>query len=138
MKLYCVGCGPGDPELLTVKAVNLIKSADIIFAPTAKEGKPSIALSVAQKYIDKSTTTISLIFPMIKDRELLKDYWKRNAEEIARTVRSEKMVVYLTVGDPTLYSTWAYIHNELKKNYSDIKIEVIPGITSMFAFAAQA
>lgn len=138
MKLYCVGCGPGDPDLLTVKAVNLIKSADIIFAPTAKEGKPSIALSVAQKYIDKSTTTISLIFPMIKDRELLKDYWKRNAEEIARTVRSEKMVVYLTVGDPTLYSTWAYIHNELKKNYSDIKIEVIPGITSMFAFAAQA
>ncbi|HEX2124398.1 MAG TPA: SAM-dependent methyltransferase, partial [Nitrososphaeraceae archaeon] len=45
MKLFCVGCGPGDPELLTIKAVNTIKNAEIIFAPTAREGKPSIALS---------------------------------------------------------------------------------------------
>ena len=50
MRLSCVGCGPGDPELLTIKAVNLIKNAETIFAPTAKEGKPSIALAVVKKY----------------------------------------------------------------------------------------
>lgn len=138
MKLYCVGCGPGDPELLTVRAVNLIKGAEVIFAPTAREGKPSIALSVVNQYIDRSTKTVSLVFPMVKDKESLKDYWKRNAGEIAAAVRSGKKVVYLTVGDPALYSTWIYIHRELKKDYADVEIEVVPGIASIFAIANKA
>jgi precorrin-2/cobalt-factor-2 C20-methyltransferase len=138
MKLFCVGCGPGDPELLTVRAVNLIRNAEVIFAPTAREGKPSIALSVVDKYIDRSAKTVSLIFPMVKDRESLKDYWKRNAEEIAGAVRSGRNIVYLTVGDPALYSTWIYIHRELKKSHKDIEIEIVPGITSIFAIAAKA
>lgn len=138
MKLFCVGCGPGDPELLTVKAVDLIKGAEVIFAPTAREGKPSIALSVVEQYIDKSTKTASLIFPMVKDRESLKDYWQRNADEIASEVRSGKKVVYLTVGDPALYSTWIYIHRELKKRHPDIEIEVVPGVASIFAIANKA
>ncbi|MGI0025462.1 MAG: SAM-dependent methyltransferase, partial [Nitrososphaera sp.] len=105
MKLYCVGCGPGDPELITVRAVNIIKSAEVIFAPTAREGKPSIALAIVEKYLDRSAKKVSLVFPMVKDRDSLKEYWKRNAEEIACEVRSGKNVVYLTVGDPALYST---------------------------------
>lgn len=138
MKLFCVGCGPGDPELLTVRAVNLIKSAEILFAPTAREGKPSIALSVVEKYIDSSTKTASLVFPMVKDKESLRDYWKRNADEIANAVRSGKKVVYLTVGDPALYSTWIYMHRELKRNHKDIEVEIVPGVASMFAIAAKA
>jgi precorrin-2/cobalt-factor-2 C20-methyltransferase len=138
MKLYCVGCGPGDPELLTVKAVNLIKGAQVIFAPTAREGKPSIALSVVDQYVDKSTKTVSLVFPMVKDRESLKDYWKRNASEIAAAVRTGKKVVYLTVGDPALYSTWIYIHRELKKDHPDVEIEIVPGVASLFAIANKA
>jgi precorrin-2/cobalt-factor-2 C20-methyltransferase len=137
MKVFCVGCGPGDPELLTVRAVNLIQSAEVIFAPTAREGKPSIALSVVEKYVDKSTKTVSLVFPMVKDKESLKDYWKRNADEIASAARSGKKVVYLTVGDPALYSTWIYIHRELKKNHKDIEVEIVPGIASLFAIAAK-
>ena len=138
MKLFCVGCGPGDPELLTIRALNLIKEADIIFVPTSKLNKPSIALSIVEKYLNKTTEIINLIFPMIKDRDSLKEYWKKNAFEIAQMVRSGKKTVYLTVGDPSLYSTWIYIHKELKRNYHDIEIEIIPGITSIFAFAAEA
>jgi precorrin-2/cobalt-factor-2 C20-methyltransferase len=138
MKLFCVGCGPGDPELLTVRAVNVIKNAEVIFAPTAREGKPSIALSVVEQYINRPTKTVSLVFPMVKDRESLRDYWKRNADEIAGAVRSGKNAVYLTVGDPALYSTWIYIHRELKKSYGDIEVEIVPGVASMFAIAARA
>ena len=138
MKLFCIGCGPGDPELLTVKAVNLIKNAEIIFAPTAREGKPSIALSVVERYVSKFTKIVDLVFPMVKDQEYLKDYWKRNTDKIADAVRSQKRVIYLTVGDPALYSTWIYIHRELQKNHRDIEIDIVPGIASMFAFAAQA
>src|SRR5690348_10815045 len=138
MKLYCVGCGPGDPELLTVRAVNLIRAAEVIFAPTAREGKPSIALSVVEQYVDKAAKAVSLVFPMVKDKESLKDYWKRNADEIASAVRSEKKVIYLTVGDPALYSTWIYIHRELKRNHPDVEVEIVPGVASMFAIANKA
>ena len=138
MKLFCVGCGPGDPELLTIRALNLIKEADVIFVPTSRLNKPSIALSIVEKHLKKTTEIINLVFPMIKDQDSLKEYWKKNAFEIAQKVRSGKKTVYLTVGDPALYSTWIYIHRELKRDYQDIEIEIIPGITSIFAFAAEA
>ena len=138
MKLFCFGCGPGDPELLTIRALNLIKEADVIFVPTSKSDKPSIALSIVAKYINKTTKIINLVFPMIKDKDSLKDYWEKNTSEISQMVRTGKKTVYLTVGDPSLYSTWIYIHRELKKNHKDIQIEIIPGITSIFAFAAES
>ena len=138
MKLSCVGCGPGDPELLTLKAIRLIKNAEVVFAPTSKEGKPSIALSIVKKYINSSTETVNLIFPMLKDKEALKDYWKGNTEKIANEVRAGKKVIYVTVGDPSIYSTWIYIYRELRRNHKDIEIDIIPGITSIFAFAAEA
>ena len=70
---------------------------------------------------------------MLKDKDALKDYWKENAKQIADAVRSGKKVVYLTVGDPSIYSTWIYIHKELRKNHNDIEIDIVPGIASMFA-----
>lgn len=138
MKLSCVGCGPGDPDLLTVKAVDRIKEAQIIFAPTSKIGKPSIALSIVQKYLKEDVATVDLVFPMTKDKDLLKTQWKDNAGQLARSVLDGKRTVYLTVGDPSLYSTWIYMHREMVKNYKNIEIEIIPGIPSMFAFAAGA
>jgi len=138
MKLFCVGCGPGNPELLTIRALNLIKEADVIFVPTSKSDKPSIALSIVAKYINKTTKIIHLVFPMVKDKNSLKDYWEKNTSEISRMVKTGKKTLYLTVGDPSLYSTWIYIHRELKKNHKDIDIEIIPGITSIFAFAAES
>ena len=137
-ELICVGCGPGDPELLTVKAVNAIKDAQVIMCPTSKEGKPSIALSVISSLIDESKKQIvNLVFPMTKDKEKLATTWENNAKTLAETVLSGKKVVYLTVGDPYLYSTWIYLHRELETKHPQIKIKVIPGIVSMFTFASK-
>ena len=138
-ELVCIGCGPGDPDLLTVKAVNAIKKADIIACPTSKEGKPSIALSIISSIIDedKNPKIQNLVFPMVKDKNTLQETWKKNATILADLVISGKNVVYLTVGDPYLYSTWIYLHRELKTNYPEIKITVIPGIVSMFTFASK-
>lgn len=138
-ELTCVGCGPGDPELLTVKAVNAIKNADVIMCPTSKEGKPSIALSVVSPLIDKEKNPeiINLVFPMTKDKDTLEDTWQKNSKIIAEKTKSGKKIVYLTVGDPYLYSTWIYLNRELSLNYPEIKIRVIPGIVSMFTFASK-
>lgn len=138
MEVVCVGCGPGDPELLTVKAASLLKNADVIYAPTAREGKPSIALSIVQKYVNATAKIVDLIFPMVKNREQTRLYWRRNAEQIAEAAKMGKNVVYLTVGDPSLYSTWIYIQREITSRYPEIHLKIIPGIPSVFAFAAQA
>ncbi len=138
-ELIAVGCGPGDPDLLTVKAVRAIQNADIIMCPTSKEGKPSIALSVVSSIIDNSRKKqiVNLVFPMTKDRETLEATWKKNSKILAEGVLSGKNVVYLTVGDPYLYSTWIYLHRELETKYPEIKITVIPGIVSIFTFASK-
>lgn len=137
-ELICVGCGPGDPELLTVKAVKAIQNAEVIMCPTAKEGKPSIALSVVSSLIDESKKQIiNLVFPMTKDKNKLETTWENNAKTLAETVISGKKVVYLTIGDPYLYSTWIYLHRELETKYPEIQIKVIPGIVSMFTFASK-
>jgi precorrin-2/cobalt-factor-2 C20-methyltransferase len=127
-ELVCIGCGPGDPDLLTVKAVNAIKNADII------EGKSSIAFSVVSSILDKSKNQeiINLVFPMTKDKDVLEPTWERNSKILADKVLSGKKVVYLTVGDPYLYSTWIYLHKKIEIKYPEIKITVIPGIVSMF------
>jgi precorrin-2/cobalt-factor-2 C20-methyltransferase len=138
MEVVCVGCGPGDPELLTVKATDILRNADVIFTPTAREGKPSIALSIVQQYVNATAKIVDLIFPMVKNREQAKLYWRRNAEQIAETAKMGKNVVYLTVGDPSLYSTWIYIQKEITSRYPEINVRIIPGIPSVFAFASQA
>lgn len=138
-ELICVGCGPGDPELLTVKAVKAIKNADVIMCPTSKEGKPSMALSVVSSIVAEANKQeiVNLVFPMTKDKEILENTWKKNARILADSVISGKKVVYLTVGDPYLYSTWIYLHREITKENPEIKITVIPGIVSMFTFASK-
>jgi precorrin-2/cobalt-factor-2 C20-methyltransferase len=117
-ELIGIGVGPGDPELLTVKAVNAINNADVIMCPASKEDRPSIALSIVSSLIDKSS-------------------WKKNSKIMAEKVLSGKNVVYLTVGDPYLYSTWMYMHKEIKKNHPTMKISAIPGIVSIFTFASK-
>jgi len=137
--LIGIGVGPGDVELLTVKAAKAIQNADIIMCPASSKDRPSIALSVVSPIIDKSLNQkiVKLIFPMTKDKNVLEDTWKRNAKIMAETVLTGKNVVYLTVGDPYLYSTWIYMHKDLKENYPDIDISVIPGIVSIFTFASK-
>jgi len=138
-QLIGIGVGPGDPDLLTVKAVKAIQDADVIMCPASAEDRPSIALSVISSLIDKSKNQeiVKLIFPMTKDKDILEAHWKANAKIMAEKVLSGKNVAYLTVGDPYLYSTWIYMHRDISANYPDIKISVIPGIVSMFTFASK-
>ena len=138
-ELIAVGCGPGDPDLLTVKAVRAIQNADIIMCPTSKEGKSSIALSIVSSIIDNSKTKkiVNLVFPMTKDKNILETTWQKNSKILAENVLSGKKVVYLTVGDPYLYSTWIYLHREIETKYPEIKITVIPGIVSIFTFTSK-
>ena len=133
-----IGVGPGDADLLTIKAAKAIQNADIVMCPASAADRPSIALSIVSDLVDESRQQVTkLVFPMTKDRDVLEETWRNNAEIMAETVATGKDVVYLTVGDPYLYSTWIYMHRHLSSEHPDMKIDVIPGIVSMFSFASK-
>ncbi len=133
-KVIGIGVGPGDPELITVKAINAIKNCDLIVVPVSKIGKSSVAFDIAKEYIEGEDTVLEQLFPMTHDKKDLEKNWDENTLEIKRLVEEGKTVGFLTLGDPSFYSTYMYLVPRLI-SYG-IKVETIPGITSFSAVAA--
>lgn len=123
---YGIGVGPGDPELLTMKAVNAIKKADVLIAPKTEKKDGSVALNIAKPYLKKDIEIVYQVFPMVVNFEST-DAWQKNKEEILALLKAGKNVAFLTLGDPMFFSTYIYVFNLLKQE-KDIKIETIPGI----------
>ncbi|MCG8683243.1 MAG: precorrin-2 C(20)-methyltransferase [Desulfobacterales bacterium] len=136
-KLFGVGVGPGDPELITVKAVRAIKEADIIFTAASSKNAYSLAVDIASPYITENAVIRQLGFPMTKHSDEVESAWIDNAKEIAEALKNGKTAVFLTLGDPTTYSTFGYILKKMKCIMPDANIETIPGITSFHAAAAR-
>jgi len=142
MKLYGIGVGPGDPELLTVKAVKLLKKADMIVAPKASREKKSIAFSIIEKLIEKRKKrpiVLQPIFPMTKDSEILRTHWKAAVDEVLEKGKECKIVAFVTLGDPSLYSTFFRFLDAIPaSSLGSIQVEIIPGITAFSACSAVA
>lgn len=135
-KLYGVGVGPGDPELLTLKAFRLIKETDVIVVP-GEEPKESVAYQIVKGAFpgldEKCIKAVPM--PMTKSRELLEKVHAEGAELIRRDLEEGHQVVFLTLGDPTIYSTYLYIHKRiLELGY---EAEIVSGISSFCAVAAR-
>ena len=135
-KLYGVGVGPGDPELLTLKALRLIKENEIIAVPR-KDIRASVAYQIvkgAYEDLDKKTL-IPVAMPMTKDPQVLKANHDKAADQVEDYLREGKNVVFLTLGDTTVYSTYLYVHKRiLERGY---EAEIVSGITSFCAVAAR-
>ncbi len=136
--LYGIGVGPGDPELLTVKAVRAIEAADVVISPTGKRGKPSIALRIAEPYIAKRQRCITMDFPMLSlsaEREALDAQWQENADAIQAILDRGENAVFLTLGDPMVYSTYSYVMADLLAR--GLAVETVSGIPSFCNLAAR-
>jgi precorrin-2/cobalt-factor-2 C20-methyltransferase len=138
-KIYAVGVGPGDPELLTRKAERILRQVAVICAPSANPTDSSYALSIVEQFLDRSRQEVIVqTFPMKKEQKELEPFWENAAREAAELVRQGKDVAFITIGDPFLYSTFLYIYRIVRDKYPDVSIEVIPGITSINAAAIAA
>jgi precorrin-2/cobalt-factor-2 C20-methyltransferase len=136
-----LGVGPGDPELITVKAVKALQLADIVCIPKSYAHKPSIAFTMIKTILDerqKPAEILELIFPMTKDELGNRALWLKNASIIAQKASSGKVIAFITLGDPMFYSTFIYLYQTLKEEYPKLQLEIIPGVTSMTACAASA
>lgn len=127
-KVFGIGIGPGDPELLTLKAHRLITECDYVFIPESKG--ESLAGHICRAYISDKKV-IGLSFPMGEVNVLR---YKQAAELIDNTLKENEIGVFLTLGDAMTYSTYIYLAQEL--NRISIETETIPGITSYHAAAA--
>jgi precorrin-2/cobalt-factor-2 C20-methyltransferase len=137
-KFFGIGIGPGDPELLTVKAVRLLAESDIIYVPKARTKAESLARKIVAGYVDSEEKFCEIEFTMGKTPEELKRNYDLTAQKIIEDLRQGKKVVYLTLGDPMFYSTYIYLTKALDRNCPDIPIETVPGIPSFGAAAALA
>jgi len=130
-----IGLGPGDPELLTLKARRLIEEADCIVVPKSSVAGESMALEIARPFVG-GRPVLEFEFPMRRDQRELAPYWAAAAEEIAGRVRRGERVVFLTLGDCLTYSTYCYVLQELLKLLPASLIQSVPGVTSFAAAAA--
>jgi precorrin-2/cobalt-factor-2 C20-methyltransferase len=140
-KFIGIGVGPGDPELITVKAVKALKTVDVVSVPKAHVNTPSMALGMVKHILEereKPPEVLELVFPMTKDELEVKRLWAKNAGIVAEKVESSKLVAFITLGDPMFYSTFIYLFQSLRQEYPEVKLEIIPGVTSLTACAAGA
>lgn len=134
--LYGIGVGPGDPELLTLKALRLIQENQVIALPAAK-AQDSVAYQIVKgacPEIDEKEL-VAVPMPMTKDPEVLKKSHDDAAETVKRYLDAGQNVVFLTLGDPTVYSTYMYVHHRIEE--MGYPVEIVSGITSFCAVAAR-
>ena len=131
---YGIGVGPGDPELLTMKAVKAIQKVDIIIAPKTEKKEGSVALDIARPYLKQDVRIVYQVFPMVKGFQEDDAAWKQNKEEILGFLAEGKNVAFLTLGDAMFFSTYIYVFRLLEKE--DVHIETIPGIPAFIAMGS--
>lgn len=133
-KLYGVGLGPGDPDLMTLRAYRLIKGATVVAYP-ALAGAASFARSIAADVIPKAAREIVMDVPMSVERAAAQAAYDEGAAEIAKALDVGDDVICLCEGDPFFYGSFMYLFARLSQRY---EVEVIPGVTSITTCAARA
>ena len=149
-KLYVVGVGPGDPELLTLKAARIIRNVPVLCVPKGREEGTSLALSIVRGAVSiEGKKIVELHFPMVKtkgsrepgarsqEKVELDDKWNEAVGIVLKALDSSD-AAFITIGDPSIYSTFFYLYDRLLEKRPELSIEFIPGISSVNASAARA
>ncbi|ARF18860.1 precorrin-2 C(20)-methyltransferase [Sporosarcina sp. P3] len=130
-KLYGLGVGPGDPELITVKAFRKLQECPVIAYPKKLRGSKSYAHRIVDVYINPAEKEmLGIVFPMTKEEEVLRTAWEKAAEEIYRYLADGKDVAFVTEGDPMLFSTFIHLLGIMKTKHPEVPIETVAGISS--------
>jgi len=131
--LYGVGVGPGDPELLTLKALRIIQNVQVIATPSAKNDGKSYALDIIRDRLKKEQQIVFLHFSMVKDLAVRQAHRQAAGKKVLSYLEQGKDVAFITEGDPLFYSTFTCLLDYLPDN---VPIEVVPGVDSIHAATA--
>ena len=126
---YAVGIGPGAPDLLTIRAMRIIESADIILTPQAKGTNRSLALNAIEPYL-QNQEVMTVNYPMQRNGNDTRERWNGVAKEVLGKLRQGKSVAMITIGDPLIFATTSYLLYGLSDGLEKQKIHIIPGISA--------
>lgn len=136
-KLYGIGVGPGNPDLMTLRAKELLEKAQVIAYPVKKLGEEGVALNIISQRVDvKGKEVVELLFSMNPDDEVRKKCRAEAMEKICGLLDQGKDIAMVTLGDVSVYSTYMYIDRDIQKR--GYETEVVPGIPSFCHGAALA
>lgn len=136
-RLYGIGVGPGDPELMTLKAKRLIGECDLVAVPVKKEGETSLALEIARGAVEiPEEKVLRILFTMDKEKNRREACRREAAEQVMEILDGGKNVAMLALGDIGIYSTYSYVHKPLLQ--AGYEVEMVPGIPSFCAGASKA
>ena len=134
--LYSVGVGPGDPELMTLKAVKIIRNCHVLVLPAESKEK-CVAYQIVRRAIPEieDKTTVCLVMPMTKDKDRLEKSHREGTQKVAEVLDAGKDAAFLTLGDPTVYATSMYIHQRIAG--MGYRTSIVSGVPSLCAAAAK-
>ncbi|XXX77610.1 precorrin-2 C(20)-methyltransferase [Sorangium sp. So ce134] len=137
-KLYGVGVGPGAPDLLTLRAVRVLESADVLALPRSSDFGTSMAYRILEPVVGKQRDKerLLLTFPMSKDPDRVRPYVDAAVDKIGERLSRGLSVAFATEGDPSLFSTFVYVRREALRRFPGLEVEVVPGVTSVTAVPA--
>jgi precorrin-2/cobalt-factor-2 C20-methyltransferase len=133
--LYIVGVGPGAADLLTIRAINILSTVDVIIAPRSSLSAESLAVSVVRPYL-RGQELVEHIYPMERDPLQTAQCWAQMADLAVQRLAQGLSVAHITIGDPLLYSTCAYLLEQISGRVPTENIHVVSGISALQAASA--
>lgn len=134
--LYGIGVGPGSPDLITLRAVSVLRKTRVVLAASSTRNDYSTALGIARPHLPEAVEVVRMAFPMTREAGSLAKAWEENAHMAAAPLLRGEDAAFITLGDPLIYSTFGYLMRTMASLYPHIPVTVVPGVTSFQAAAA--
>ncbi|MBD2100562.1 precorrin-2 C(20)-methyltransferase [Leptolyngbya sp. FACHB-261] len=136
-KLYGISAGPGDPDLITVKALKLLQQVPVVAFPAGRQGQPGIAQRIVTPWLRPEQQQVPLFFALVQDEAKLQAAWAAAAATIEPYLQQGQDVAFVSEGDVSFYSTFTYLVAALRERCPGLLAQAVPGVCSPLGAAAE-
>jgi len=134
--LYGISVGPGDPELITLKGLRILKQVPVVAFPAGIHGKPGMAQQIVEQWLEGVRVQLALTFPYVQDIATLTQAWQTAAEQVWQYLEVGQDVAFVCEGDVSFYSTFTYLAQTLQQLHPESIVQTVPGVCSPMAAAS--